>query len=78
MVTVTLSKGSKPYENLNMIAQKSIAIFCASAADVSYIFVLLIFNTNIRILWTSGDVSSEFQSQSGQSSLVDVYVMYVP
>ena len=34
----------------------------------------------IHLFWTSGDVSSEFQSQSGQpySTLQEVYVLHVP
>ena len=34
----------------------------------------------IPLFWTSGDVSSEFQSQSQQpySSLVEAYVIHVP
>ena len=32
------------------------------------------------LFWTSGDVSSEFRSQSGQSysHLVEAYMMYIP
>ena len=34
----------------------------------------------ISLFWTSGDVSSGFQSQSGQpySHLVEAYVIYIP
>ena len=34
----------------------------------------------IPLFWTSGDVSSEFQSQSGQPylHLVEAYMMYIP
>ena len=34
----------------------------------------------IRLFWTSGDVSSGFQSQSGQpySCLAEAYVLHVP